>query len=63
MERRREEAAPSDPVAADPARYAVLYENDVAVMIRAKAHESPNNAKSVNQAIAIEFKNRDRFKP
>ena len=30
------QAAPPDPVAADPARYAVLYENDVALMIRAK---------------------------
>jgi quercetin dioxygenase-like cupin family protein len=29
----------------------------------AMAHESPNNAKSVNEAITIEFKNRDRFKP
>jgi hypothetical protein len=27
------------------------------------AHESPNNAKSVNEAITIEFKNRDRFRP
>ena len=29
----------------------------------AMAHESPNIAKSVNEAITIEFKNRDRFKP
>ena len=29
----------------------------------AMAHESPNNAKSVNEAVTIEFKNRDRFKP
>jgi hypothetical protein len=29
----------------------------------AMAHESLNNAKSVNEAITIEFKNRDRFKP
>src|SRR5262245_26369733 len=29
----------------------------------AMAHESPNNAKSVNEAITIEFKNRDSFKP
>jgi quercetin dioxygenase-like cupin family protein len=29
----------------------------------AMAHESPNTAKSVNEAITIEFKNRDRFKP
>jgi hypothetical protein len=29
----------------------------------AMAHESPNNAKSVNEAITIEFKNRDRFRP
>jgi quercetin dioxygenase-like cupin family protein len=28
----------------------------------AMAHESPNNAKSVNEAITIEFKNRERFK-
>ncbi len=28
----------------------------------AMAHESPNNAKSVNEAITIEFKNRDTFK-
>ena len=28
----------------------------------AMAHESPNNAKSVNEAITIEFKNRDSFK-
>ena len=29
----------------------------------AMAHESLNNAKSVNEAITIEFKNRDSFKP
>ena len=29
----------------------------------AMAHESPNTAKSVNEAITIEFKNRDRFRP
>jgi hypothetical protein len=29
----------------------------------AMAHESPNNAKSVNEAITIEFKNRERFRP
>jgi quercetin dioxygenase-like cupin family protein len=29
----------------------------------ALAHESPNNAKSVNEAITIEFKNHDSFKP
>jgi quercetin dioxygenase-like cupin family protein len=29
----------------------------------AMAHESNNNAKSVNEAITIEFKNRDSFKP
>jgi hypothetical protein len=29
----------------------------------AMAHASLNNAKSVNEAITIEFKNRDRFKP
>jgi len=29
----------------------------------AMAHESLNNAKSVNEAITIEFKNRDRFRP
>ena len=28
----------------------------------AMAHESPNNAKSVNEAVTIEFKNRDSFK-
>ncbi len=28
----------------------------------AMAHESPNNAKSVNEAITIEFKNRESFK-
>ena len=29
----------------------------------AMAHESTNNAKSVNEAITIEFKNRDSFRP
>jgi hypothetical protein len=29
----------------------------------AMAHESTNNAKSVNEAITIEFKNRDTFRP
>jgi len=29
----------------------------------AMAHESPNNAKSVNEAITVEFKNRDSFRP
>ena len=29
----------------------------------AMAHESPNNAKSVNEAITIEFKNRESFRP
>ena len=29
----------------------------------AMAHESPNNAKSVNEAITIEFKGHDSFKP
>jgi quercetin dioxygenase-like cupin family protein len=38
------QAAPPGPVAADPARYAVVAENDVAVMIRAKF---PAGAKSV----------------
>jgi quercetin dioxygenase-like cupin family protein len=38
------QAAPPDPVAADPARYAVLYENDVARMIRARF---PAGARSV----------------
>jgi hypothetical protein len=38
------QAAPPDAVAADPARYAVLYENDVALMIRVKF---PAGAKSV----------------
>jgi hypothetical protein len=27
------------------------------------AHASQNNAKSLNEAITIEFKNRDKFKP
>ena len=38
------QAAPPDAVAADPARYSVLYENDVAQMIRVKL---PAGAKSV----------------
>ena len=38
------QAAPPDAVAADPARYSVLYENDIAVMIRVKL---PAGAKSV----------------
>ena len=38
------QAAPPDAVAADPARYSVLYENDVAVMIRVKL---PAGARSV----------------
>jgi len=38
------QATPPDAVAADPARYSVLYENDVAVMIRVKF---PAGAKSV----------------
>ena len=38
------QAAPPDAVAADPARYTVLYENDVAVIIRVKF---PAGAKSV----------------
>ena len=38
------QAAPPDAVAADPARYSVLYENDVALIIRVKF---PAGAKSV----------------
>ena len=38
------QAAPQDAVAADPARYSVLYENDVAVVIRVNY---PAGAKSV----------------
>ena len=38
------QAAPPDAVAADPARYSVLYENDVAQMIRVKY---PAGARSV----------------
>ena len=38
------QAAPQDAVAADPARYSVLYENDAAVMIRVKY---PAGARSV----------------
>jgi quercetin dioxygenase-like cupin family protein len=90
-----------DPIDADPAHYFVQFENDVVRLARIKvpggvktpmhahlayciveirdmetgvkagdsscgdamAHESLNNAKSVNEAITIEFKNRDRFKP
>lgn len=90
-----------DPIDADPAHYFVQFENDVVRLARirvpggvktpmhahlayciveirdmetgvkagdascgdAMAHESLNNAKSVNEAITIEFKNRDRFRP
>ena len=90
-----------DPIDADPAHYFVQFENDVVRLARIKvpggvktpmhahlayciveirdmetgvkagdsscgnamAHESLNNAKSVNEAITIEFKNRDSFKP
>jgi quercetin dioxygenase-like cupin family protein len=68
-----------DPIDADPAHYFVQFENDVVRLARIKvpggvkagdsscgnamAHESNNNAKSVNEAITIEFKNRDSFKP
>jgi quercetin dioxygenase-like cupin family protein len=90
-----------DPIDADPAHYFVQFENDVVRLARIKvpggvktpmhahlayciveirdmetgvkagdsscgnamAHESPNNAKSVNEAITIEFKNRESFKP
>jgi hypothetical protein len=89
-----------DPIDADPAHYFVQFENDVVRLARIKvpggvktpmhahlayciveirdmetgvkagdsscgnamAHESPNNAKSVNEAITIEFKNRESFK-
>ena len=90
-----------DPIDADPAHYFVQFENDVVRLARIKvpgsvktpmhahlayciveirdmetgvkagdascgnamAHESLNNAKSVNEAITIEFKGRDSFKP
>jgi quercetin dioxygenase-like cupin family protein len=90
-----------DPIDADPAHYFVQFENDVVRLARIKvpggvktpmhahlayciveirdmetgvkagdsscgnamAHESPNNARSVNEAITIEFKNRESFKP
>ena len=90
-----------DPIDADPTHYFVQFENDVVRLARIKvpggvktplhahlayciveirdmetgvkagdascgnamAHESVNNAKSVNEAITIEFKNRDSFKP
>ena len=90
-----------DPIDADPAHYSVQFENDVVRLARIKvpggvktpmhahlayciveirdmetgvkagdascgnamAHESLNNAKSVNEAITIEFKGRDSFKP
>jgi hypothetical protein len=90
-----------DPIDADPSHYFVQFENDVVRLARIKvpggvttpmhahlayciveirdmetgvragdsscgdplAHESPNTANSVNEAITIEFKNRDRFKP
>lgn len=89
-----------DPIDADPAHYFVQFENDVVRLARIKvpggvktpmhahlayciveirdmetgvtagdascgdamAHESLNNAKSVNEAITIEFKDRDRFR-
>lgn len=90
-----------DPIDADPAHYFVQFENDVVRLARIKvpggvktplhahlayciveirdmdngvkagdascgnamAHESLNSARSVNEAITIEFKNRDAFKP
>jgi quercetin dioxygenase-like cupin family protein len=90
-----------DPIDADPTHYFVQFENDVVRLARIKvpggvktpmhahlayciveirdmdtgvkagdsscgnamAHESLNGAKSVNEAITIEFKNRDSFKP
>jgi hypothetical protein len=90
-----------DPIDADPAHYFVQFENDAVRLARIKvpggvktpmhahlayciveirdmetgvkagdascgnamAHESLNNAKSVNEAITIEFKGRDSFKP
>ena len=90
-----------DPIDADPAHYFVQFENDLVRLARIKvpggvktpmhahlayciveirdmetgvkagdascgnamAHESLNNAKSVNEAITIEFKGRDSFKP
>jgi hypothetical protein len=90
-----------DPIDADPTHYFVQFENDLVRLARIKvpggvktpmhahlayciveirdmetgvkagdsscgnamAHESLNNAKSVNEAITIEFKNRERFGP
>jgi quercetin dioxygenase-like cupin family protein len=90
-----------DPIDADPTHYFVQFENDMVRLARIKvpggvrtpmhahlayciveirdmetgvkagdsscgnamAHESLNNAKSVNEAITIEFKNRDSFTP
>jgi hypothetical protein len=90
-----------DPIDADPTHYFVQFENDVVRLARIKvpggvktpmhahlayciveirdmetgvkagdascgnamAHESLNHAKSVNEAITIEFKHRDSFKP
>ena len=90
-----------DPIDADPTHYFVQFENDVVRLARIKvpggvktpmhahlayciveirdmdngvkagdsscgnamAHESLNGAKSVNEAITIEFKNRESFKP
>ena len=90
-----------DPILADPTHYSVQFENDVVRLARIKvpggvktpmhahlayciveirdmengvragdtscgnamAHESLNNARSVNEAITIEFKNRERFTP
>jgi quercetin dioxygenase-like cupin family protein len=90
-----------DAIEVDPAHYSVQFENDVVRLTRIKvpggvntpmhahlayciveirdmetgvkagdascgdsmAHASQNNAKSVNEAITIEFKNRDKFKP
>jgi quercetin dioxygenase-like cupin family protein len=89
-----------DPIDADPSHYFVQFENDAVRVARIKvpggvttpmhahlayciveirdmetgvkagdsscgsamAHASPNNARSVNEAITIEFKNRDNFK-
>jgi quercetin dioxygenase-like cupin family protein len=90
-----------DAIDADPAHYSVQFENSVVRLTRIKvpggvntpmhahlayciveirdmetgvkagdascgdsmAHASQNNAKSLNEAITIEFKNRDKFKP
>ena len=65
------QAAPADAVTADPARYSVLFENDLARLIRVKyprgtrsvMHSHPAGCAMVNEAITIEFKNRDKFKP